>query len=330
MRGSKFILRVSLKHLVYLYGMSQIFLLALVSLSATVLTAQDELYSNTYGKPSDPAVIFLHGSPGLDSYGFEVTTAEKLSERGLFVIVYDRRGEGRSIEVPASYTFEQSSFDIDSLFGIYGIQSATLLGQGFGGVIGTKFAEAYPERVRSLILTGAPVSLSASLQHILDRSREIYLAGNDTVNLGHLDRIEAMDTTSMIYRGYTLTHAINNGFLRPASPSSMASNYYDQLTHYRDAMALPANLDKAASKGFLNAERYNPLDLTDNLMRLIKDGTPVYGIYGMEDGLYSLAEIRRIEKIIGLERFHRIGNASHNVFIDQQPTFLTLVEAWAR
>lgn len=59
-----------------------------------------EIYSAAYGKASDPAVIFLHGGPGYNSLDFEVTTAQKLADQGFYVIVYDRRGEGRSRAVP--------------------------------------------------------------------------------------------------------------------------------------------------------------------------------------------------------------------------------------
>lgn len=55
-----------------------------------------QLYSKAYGDPKNPAIIYLHGGPRGNATLFEGTTANALAERGFYVIVYDRRGEGRS------------------------------------------------------------------------------------------------------------------------------------------------------------------------------------------------------------------------------------------
>ena len=137
------------------------------------LNAQ-ELYSKSFGKKEDPAIIFMHGGPGYNCATFEMTTAQKLADKGLYVIVYDRRGEGRSFDPKAKYNFKQSFKDILGLYKDYSIKKATLIGHSFGGILATLFAKKYSEMVSSLILVGAPVSLQRSFKNIIQRSEKIY------------------------------------------------------------------------------------------------------------------------------------------------------------
>ena len=70
-----------------------------------------EIYSKTFGNPNHEPILFLHGGPGYNCANFEATTAQKLANNGFFVIVYDRRGEGRSKDTNAQFTFQKFNFD---------------------------------------------------------------------------------------------------------------------------------------------------------------------------------------------------------------------------
>ncbi len=85
--------------------MKRIPALLLFILLSSGVNAQ-ELYTRSFGNPASTPVIFLHGGPGYNSVPFEVTTAEKLSQNGFYVIIYDRRGEGRSKDTAARFTFQ--------------------------------------------------------------------------------------------------------------------------------------------------------------------------------------------------------------------------------
>src|SRR5690606_27700777 len=98
------------------------------------MTRAQNIYQKAFGQASQTPVIFLHGGPGGSSIDFELTTAEKLAEKGFFVIVYDRRGEGRSDDDKAEFTFEQTFNDLKEIYREYGLSSATLLGHSFGGI----------------------------------------------------------------------------------------------------------------------------------------------------------------------------------------------------
>ncbi len=108
----------------------------------TAFNAQD-LYSKAYGNSRNPAVIFIHGGPSGNATLFEGTTAQQLAEKGFYVIVYDRRGEGRSKDDSASMTFNESFNDLNGLYTTYNIKKANILAHSFGGIIGTLFTAKF-------------------------------------------------------------------------------------------------------------------------------------------------------------------------------------------
>ncbi|MBI2281851.1 MAG: alpha/beta hydrolase, partial [Bacteroidetes bacterium] len=126
------------------------------------------LYTKSFGDKNNEALIFLHGGPGYNCANFEATTAQKLADEGFYVIVYDRRGEGRSIDNKAKFTFQQTFEDLNSVYKKYDLKTATLIGHSFGGVVATLYAEKYPNRINSMLLVGAPVSLQETFKTIIE------------------------------------------------------------------------------------------------------------------------------------------------------------------
>ena len=99
-------------------------LLLFCSIISFIVDAQTNhtIYSKTYGQSENPAIIFIHGGPRGNSTLFEGTTAQKLAEKGFYVIVYDRRGEGRSIDTTATFTYQEAIKDLNELYKNYNIK----------------------------------------------------------------------------------------------------------------------------------------------------------------------------------------------------------------
>ena len=116
-----------------------------------------DIYVRTFGDTSSIPIIYLHGGPGYNCSSFEVTSAQKLSNQGYYVVVYDRRCEGRSVE-EAEFTFEQTHSDLLKIMDSLKIKSTNLIGHSFGGMVAITFAEKHKDRVQSIVLVGAPVS----------------------------------------------------------------------------------------------------------------------------------------------------------------------------
>ncbi|MBK9104687.1 MAG: alpha/beta hydrolase [Saprospiraceae bacterium] len=306
----------------------KIVMLLLTSLMCIMATDSPTLYVKTFGNPKDRTVIYLHGGPGYNCVNFEATTAQQLADRGFFVIVYDRRGEGRSTDPGAHFTFDETFNDLNSIYSQYGISKATLIGHSFGGIVATKYAEKYPEKINTILLVGAPVKLQETFKTIIATTKEIYKTKNDSINLRYVMMLESMDTSSIEYSSYCFVHAMQNGFYTPKHPTDAARQLYSTfrtdtlLVKYAGQMTYPA------PRGFWANEHYTTIDLAPVIAHLESIQIPVYGLYGKDDGLYSPTQVSDLEKLIGPDHLMYLDNCSHNVFIDQQDDFIEACLAW--
>ncbi|TDE11967.1 alpha/beta hydrolase [Dyadobacter psychrotolerans] len=290
----------------------------------TTTTAQD-LYVKTFGNKSDEPVLFLHGGPGYNSAVFEATTAKTLSEKGYYVIVYDRRGEGRSANVsPAEFTFSQTFDDINKILKGQNIKKVTLIGHSFGGIVATLFAEKHPGVVEKLFLISTPVVMQETFRTILDSSQKLYESKKDTTNLYYLGLIRKMDTTSIAYSSYTFMHAMQNGFYATKTPDETAKKLYTEFG--KDSLAKYASqMTQQAPLGFLKNEHYTTLNLTAAIQNVKRKGIKIYAMYGKDDGLYSPEQVAAAGNLIGKENVLYLGNCSHNLFMDRQEQFISTI-----
>jgi len=128
------------------------------------------LYIKTYGNEKNKPVIFIHGGPSGNASLFEGTTAQNLASQGFYVIAYDRRGEGRSIDPDAKFTYEEAFQDLNFIIKKYNLNKVTLLAHSFGGLVATLNTEKYPQNIDALILAGALFSQQETYDHILKQN----------------------------------------------------------------------------------------------------------------------------------------------------------------
>ena len=301
-----------------------------VFIASTLVVNAQTIYSKAFGNPSDKPIIYLHGGPGYNSIGFEVSTAQTLSDNGFYVIVYDRRGEGRSADLNGKFTFQETFDDLTDLYKKYGLKNASLIGHSFGGIVGTLFAEKYPKKVKSLLLAAAPLSMQETLLNIINTSKVIYETNNDSTNLMYITMLEKMDKTTLQYSSYSFGHAMQNGFYSPKAPTKEALAIYKNLKTDSTFAGKGTVMTYEPPKGFWKNESYTSIDITENLKNVQNKEIPIFGIYGTEDGLYSEEQVMALEKLVKADNFKHLLNCSHNVFIDQQSQFITALRNWIK
>lgn len=299
-----------------------------VFIVTTLVANAQIIYSTAFGDPNDTPLIFLHGGPGYNAVSFESTTAQELSGNGFYVISYDRRGEGRSPDKNAKFTFTETLEDINSIYETYNLTSATLIGHSFGGIIATLYAEKYPNKTTAIILVSAPLSMQETLSSILKSSKSIYLSNKDSVNLNYINMLEKMDKSTLEYSSYCFRHAMQNGFYYPKEPTKEAVTIYKKFKTDTLLIKYSSQMTYEAPRGFWKNEKYTQLDLNKNLKQLLKNKTPVFGLYGKDDGLFSESQIRNMESLIGKDHLVYLNNCSHNLFIDQQTIFINALKEW--
>ncbi|PBQ30685.1 alpha/beta hydrolase [Sphingobacteriaceae bacterium] len=298
----------------------------------TVITAQT-LYSKAYGKPGAEAIIFLHGGPGASSIDFEVMTAQKLANQGFFVVVYDRRGEGRSSDDSAKYSFQQTFSDLDSIYTKYKLRKASLIGHSFGGVVATLYAEHKPENVSNLVLVSAPTSIQLIFRTVLKKADSLAKNKNDTVTLREISEIRQLDTTTLQYSASCFMMASKFKFYNPADPTKRAKKLYALFETNETLKDYTGWLGKTQYKtmftpviSFSKNEHYTMLNVLSQLNQLSEKKIPVYALYGAEDGLYDSAQYSLLKPLC--KKFVVLANCSHGVFMDQQEIFVDTLKNW--
>ena len=209
-------------------------ILVLSILFLTVLAVNSQTICNT----NDHPIIFLHGGTGYNSVGFEATTAQKFSENGFYVIVYDRGGEGRK---------------------------ATLIGYSRGGIVATLFEENYPNKIEYIVLVGAPVSMQKTFKTILSTLQEIYLTKNFSVNFRYINILENMDKSSIEYSSYCFGHAMQNGFYSLSKPKNETLIIYSKFKMDTLLAKYSSQMIYEAPEGFWKIEKHTTIDLASNL-----------------------------------------------------------------
>ncbi|WP_185289089.1 alpha/beta hydrolase [Chryseobacterium lactis] len=280
------------------------------------------IYSKAYGNPKNPPVIFIHGGPSGNATLFEGTTAQKMADKGFYVIVYDRRGEGRSKDENATMTFNESFDDLNALYTTYKIKKAHILAHSFGGIIGTLFTDKFPRKVSSLTLAGALFTQQETYNHILKEAKEHFK--NDLTLLKEISAIENLDKNSAAYRKRSYEIASKLNFFdmpHPTPESESLRKEYQNGEFYRN------NITNANSPiKFYRNESLNNLDNTAVLKEINRKGIPIFAVYGKNDGIFSEKQLADLAAIMGKKNFKLIDNCSHYLFVDQQDEFLQFIK----
>ncbi len=307
------------------------FCLLLILASLAAFAEKNKLYSKAFGSAKNPPIIFLHGGPGYNCAGFEITTAQKLADAGYYVIVYDQRGCARSKDFPDNgFTLENNLADLDSIYALYHLTAATLMGHSWGSTLATFYNKKYPTRVNKLILVSSPVSYPETFKTILHHCEEFYVRKNDSTALKFLAKLETMDTVTLTNASALFMHAFACGLYSPKKSTDERTTIMDKIKNDPDYKYMRQN-DYKPVQGLYDDLHHTMLN-TSKMLGLIKFMNEerlgicnIFGIYGTDDGLFDGVQLKEISDLTTKNNFYLLPGASHNVFIDQQKLFIDAV-----
>lgn len=136
-----------------------------------------------------PVVVLLHGKNFGGAY-FE-GPMRALVAAGYRVIVPDQIGFGKSSKPDINYSFDLLAQNTVQLLDTLGVRQTAVVGHSMGGMLATRFATLYPERVTKLILEN-PIGLEDYSQSIpaqsLDTVYKAELADTDPAKINNFYR----------------------------------------------------------------------------------------------------------------------------------------------
>ena len=95
-------------------------------------------HAETFGDPSNPVVITLHGGPGSDYRS--ILSLQELADE-YYVVFFDQRGAGLSPRVePEELTIESAIADLDSIVDYFGQgEKVNLVGHSWGAMLASAY-----------------------------------------------------------------------------------------------------------------------------------------------------------------------------------------------
>lgn len=292
----------------------------------SLLAKGQNLYIKTYGNEKNTPVIFIHGGPSGNATLFEGTTAKNLANKGFYVIAYDRRGEGRSTDLKATFTYEEAFQDLNLIYKKYHLKKAVLLSHSFGGLVATLYANKYPQNVSALVLAGALFAQQETYDHILNSIKKIHYGDSKTLN--KIAYVEKLDKHSAGYRKHCFDLASDEGYFKMPKPTKTSKKLYAK---YEAGDFYKTNIrNKNAPLLFYKNEKQNNIDVRPILKKIKANGVPIFGIYGKDDGIFSSSQLNSLKAITGRNHFVILDNCSHYLFVDQQNAFLLNVKNWIK
>ncbi len=114
--------------------------------------------------PNLPAIIVLHGGPGIVDHQIEYNAWRKFSKLTAQIIFLDQRGNGKTDDGdPRLWNLKQCGLDIKNFCEKAGIIKPIIAGVSWGGYVAMSYATQFPNHPRGLILcnTEAKVDLAA-------------------------------------------------------------------------------------------------------------------------------------------------------------------------
>ncbi|MDT5019188.1 MAG: hypothetical protein QOD39_5348, partial [Mycobacterium sp.] len=179
------------------------------------------------------------------------------------------------VEVLANVGAESVARDMDLLRAAFGDDKLTYLGYSYGTLIGAKYAELFPERVRAMVLDGAMDPAADPMQAMIDEYEAFQKAFDDYA--ADCARVADCPLGTDPAKAVERLHALVDPLVDKPAPTTdpRGLSYDDALTGVYDALYLPTYW-AYLTKGLIELRDGKPanhlLALADDFMGRGSDG----------------------------------------------------------
>lgn len=280
------------------------------SQEGSVATDGVEIHYRVFGE--GPPLLLLNGGPGWSS-DHMVPVAERLA-RTHRVVLFDQRGTGRSqpaVLDSTTITLPALVDDIEAVRSHLGVDSWTVMGHSFGGLLAMAYAAAYPAPIDALVLSAPAGPTLAFLDYyqaslsdrLLPYEREAIAFWSDPERVGAAPKKAA----------YEIARATVGAFL------------YDR-THLDEMLAV---LDEETWSMATSNLVWADLARTDFDVRepLKEFSHPVLVVQGRQDALGDL-HAHEVAEVFPNATLEIVEESAHILWLDQPETYYGLLDAF--
>ena len=217
------------------------------------------LWSETFGKPTDRAVLLIMGAMN-QGILWPDEFCQSLANQGNLVIRYDHRDTGKSSIID----FERHPYDLDTLtrdalavLKGHGIEKAVIVGLSMGGYIAQLIAIKYPEVVDRLVLISTTADQRPYMTATMGIADEVFsLPVPDEKLLGYIRTTMASppateaELEENMLQGWAVTYGGDRPFPREQIANALrlsATRTKDRGASFHHALAVAAAPDRLES-----------------------------------------------------------------------------------
>ncbi len=278
--------------------------------STYVMVEGAELYAELVGPATAPAVYYLHGGPGYSSHSFRELMADDLEA---WRMVYaDVRGGGRSYAAAGtSGDLPTLADDVTAIMDTCEVESAVLLGHGFGAMIAVQAALDHPERVTGLVLVNPWLSLPVLAERLLAAAEAASGLTADLEGDGSDDEVKppTADAAATADAAFSLMNpkALFDALQFPTATSRLRLEHVDA-----EALLGPQEEDET--------DAVWGLEVVSRLPELAALGTQVIVIAGEQDGTSYPEQVEAALALLPDALFSALSGG-HYPWLDDPETF---------
>jgi proline-specific peptidase len=250
-----------------------------------------------------PAILTLHGGPGLGSRHGDARTFGVFANEGYRVVSYDQRGNGESDGKPP-YSHEQFIDDAEELRKALGLGKIVIAGGSYGGHLALEYALKYQEHLAGIVLRDT--AASNAYQHT---SKERALAsGLPGISEDMLDRL---------FGGRVASNEEFKEMYRAILPLYWVESTPEQLEAHLNSITFRYETHNWAFS--INQPKFN-------LVHRLKDiKVPTLVLVGRHDWITPLEASEEIAREIPNSRLVVFERSGHSPQIEERDKFLTEV-----
>lgn len=273
------------------------------------------LHVETRGDPEDPAIMALHGGPGISDGRKSITGFGPLAEDH-YLVAPDYRGCGRSSLTPP-YTNEQFAADVEALRDELDLGDVVLIGGSYGGFITQQFAVDHPDHLRGFILrdTAATPEYDRKARGIArERLPEVKERNIDVPHISEEELDRVMDGN---VRSDEEFRRLFHGMLPLYSPSLDEFDAEGAAERIGDLHFHHETHNQMFSEAFPN------MDYTDDLPNV---EVPALVTVGRHDWITPPEASEEIASLLPDARLEIFEESGHNPHFDQREEYMAIVD----